>query len=103
MQGHIDKITNSFQSSMGVEVVDFDVLFDNSTSHLTDVSGTIDIYGVGSFTQNFTNFYFVEQAVTYFKPYIRGFFVFLLLFYNLNQFLSFIKAGRIMDNNKEEL
>lgn len=81
----------------GVKPIDFTVVFGSDKTY-TDGSGNVDgsftLHGVGTFTQTFADMSFLGDGIEYFRPYIRGFFVLLLLFYNLDEFLSFIGLGR---------
>lgn len=55
-----------------------------------DVSSDYYILGVGNLKLKFLDVSYLVQGVDYFRPFIRGLLVFLLLLYNYRMFLSFI-------------
>ena len=56
-----------------------------------DVEGDYSISGVGTFKLKFFDTKFLYQGVEYFRPFIRGFIVLLLAFYNIKMLLGFIR------------
>ena len=56
-----------------------------------DVEGDYSISGVGTFKLKFFDTQFLYQGVEYFRPFIRGFIVLLLAFYNIKMLLGFIR------------
>lgn len=68
----------------------FDTLFDDERP-VTDIFADYNIVGVGSFNFKFLDTQFLYDGVTYFRPFIRGFIVLLLAFYNVRMVLSFIR------------
>ena len=95
VQNSLDRLSGAFRSATGVSVVDFGSVFGSEKSTIPSVEGSVDLYGIGTITGIFADFSFIDSGVKEFRPYIRGFFVFGLAFYNLNQFLGFIGAGGI--------
>ena len=61
----------------------------SSSSAPTDINGDIKI-GKQTFHVNFFDTKYLIDGVNYFRPFIRGFIVLLLLFYNYKMFLGFI-------------
>ena len=100
IQADVTRLADNFKAATGVSVVDFGSVFgQEQKAGPGDVDGTIYIYGVGDISATFADFSFVSQAVDFFRPYIRGFFVLLLAFYNVNQFLAFIRAGSVSNGS----
>lgn len=66
-------------------------LFDSMTEQpVTDIKGDYNIPGLGIMNITFLKADYLQQGVDYFRPFIRGFIVFLLLLYNYYQGLTFI-------------
>lgn len=84
----IDTLVNNFKNAFGVNSYDISNIF-GTEAEIGDQQGTIQV-GVYSFTGTVFDSSFLLQAVNTFRPAIRGFIVFLLVLYNINQFLRFI-------------
>lgn len=56
---------------------------------IDDVTGSYTVPGVGSFEFKFLDSHYLKEGIAVFRPYIRGFIVLLLVFYNANQFAKF--------------
>lgn len=86
----------------------FDTMFDDERP-VTDVFADYTIPGVGKFNFKFFDTQYLYDGVTYFRPFIRGFVVLLMAFFNIRMILSFIRqdagvvAGKAvsMSNKKE--
>ena len=88
INGSIDILVNNFKNSFGVNSYDISNIF-GTEAEITDQEGTIQIGGY-TFTGTVFDSSFLLQAVNTFRPAIRGFIIFLLVLYNINQFLRFI-------------
>lgn len=84
----MDSAITSISSRFGFQEFHLDSLA-NTSSAPTDISGNITIGGK-SFNVKFFDTKYLIQGVNYFRPFIRGFIVLLLLFYNYKMFLGFI-------------
>lgn len=93
IQSSIDTLSNNFKSAFGVDSYDISSVFGTETE-ITNQSGTISFAGY-EFTSVFLDVTFLVNAVSTFRPVIRGFVIFLLILYNINQFLAFIKQNPI--------
>lgn len=71
-------------------------------SAVTDIYFDYNIPYVGDFRlKAFDSKYFID-GVTYFRPFIRGFLVLLMAFYNIKQILSFIRQDAGVAQGKAE-
>lgn len=68
------------------------------------------VYHVGGkdIEMTFVSWYYLKAAVIVFRPYIRGFIVLMLLYYNLRQFMAIFGLGGVMngdsgDNRRNDL
>lgn len=84
----IDTLVNNFKNAFGVNSFDISNIF-GTEAEIGDQQGTIQV-GCYSFTGTVFDSSFLIQAVNTFRPAIRGFIIFLLVLYNINQFLRFI-------------
>lgn len=84
----IDTLVNNFKSAFGVNSYDISNLFGTETE-VGDITGTINIGGFEFNTSFFDSSVFIKGVNT-FRPAVRGFVVFLLILFNINQFLHFI-------------
>lgn len=84
----INTLVNNFKSAFGVNSYDISNLFGTETE-VGDITGTINIGGFEFNTSFFDSSVFIKGVNT-FRPAVRGFVVFLLILYNINQFLHFI-------------
>lgn len=77
----------------------FESLFDNESA-VTDIETDYNIPGVGNFKLKLFDSSFFVDGVTYFRPFIRGFLVLMLLLFHVKQLIGFfgydagIVAGR---------
>lgn len=74
------------KAKIGIDVYDLDNLF-SSSSAPTDITAEYN-GGLWSYSGKFVDFSWVVQGVEYFRPFIRGFIVLLLVFFNVRQALS---------------
>ena len=58
---------------------------------VTDIEGDYNVPGVGEFHLTFFDSKYFVDGVTFFRPFIRGFLVLLMAFYNIKMVLSFIR------------
>ena len=63
----------------------------SSEQPVTDVYMDYTIPGVGDFNLKVFDTNFFVQGVTYFRPFIRGFIVLLIAFFNIKMLMSFIR------------
>lgn len=63
-------------------------LFDNETA-VTDIKSDYTIPGVGSFKLTMFDSSFFVQGITYFRPFIRGFLVLMMMLYHIKQLIGF--------------
>lgn len=47
----------------------------------------------------FVSWYYLKKGVEFFRPYIRGFIVLMLIFYNLRQFMAIFGLGGVMNGD----
>ena len=66
----------------------FEGLF-NGSKAVEDVDGNYNISGVGSFNLTFLDTEFLRDGVEYFRPFIRGFLVLMMLLYHVKQVIGF--------------
>ncbi|MGN0517546.1 MAG: hypothetical protein ACI4II_02340 [Acutalibacteraceae bacterium] len=66
-------------------------------TEIADHTGSVDIYGLGTFEGTFFKAEYLVKAVTTFRPYIRGFITLLLIFYNIRQFFGLFKISYVDD------
>lgn len=90
--GYIEEKFNEFLANMkrrfGIDTGMFESLF-TSEKPVEDIYVDYSILGLGNFhLKVFDTSYFV-QGVTYFRPFIRGFLVLLMLLYHVKQCISF--------------
>lgn len=104
------EINNQFNSTMqdlknkiGIEVFDLENLFSSSNAP-SDISSDYNISGVGTMNLKFVDFQYLIKGVEFFRPFIRGFIVLLLFFYNIRQLLSMfgLNSGEIDSAAKKE-
>ena len=84
-QNGIDTISAKF----GFPEFDLNALADSSVRP-DDITGDYDIPGVGTLNLTFFDSSFLIHGIEFFRPFIRGFLVLLLVFYHWRQWLSFI-------------
>lgn len=84
----IEQIKNQFTITFGLSDFDISVAFGRDTL-LSDVKSDY-VIGSFNFSGTFINYKYVIDAITFFRPYIRGFIVFMLVVYSFNQFLYLI-------------
>lgn len=83
----------------GVDTGFFENLFTGEKA-VDDIKGNVSIYGIGSFNSKFLDASFLVDGVSYFRPFIRGFIVLLMMLYHIKQIIGFfgynagVVAGR---------
>jgi hypothetical protein len=83
------------KAKIGINQYDLDNLFSSSSSP-ANITGTYN-GGLWMYNGAFVNMAWLVQGVEYFRPYIRGFLVLLMFFYNIRQALSMfgLSSGEI--------
>ena len=89
----IQTLSNTFKSTFGIDSYDISNIFGTETE-IADQQGTISIGGY-EFTGTVFSVKFLTRAISTFRPVIRGFLVFLLVLYNINQLLALIRQNPI--------
>jgi hypothetical protein len=89
----IQTLSNTFKSTFGVDSYDISVIFGTETE-IADQQATISVGGY-EFTLTVFNVKYLVRAISTFRPVIRGFIVFLLILYNINQFFALIRQAPI--------
>lgn len=100
---YIDTAFNGFLNELkmkfGIDTGFFESLFQGESA-VEDVEGNYTIPGVGAFNLTFLDASWIVQGVTYFRPFIRGFLVLLMMLYHIRQLIGFfgynagVVAGR---------
>ncbi len=89
----IQTLSNTFKSTFGVDSYDISDIFGTETE-IADQQATISVGGY-EFTLTVFNVKYLVRAISTFRPVIRGFIVFLLILYNINQLLALIRQNPI--------
>lgn len=89
----IQTLSNTFKSTFGIDSYDISNIFGTETE-IADQQGTISIGGY-EFTGTVFSVKYLTRAISTFRPVIRGFLVFLLVLYNINQLLALIRQNPI--------
>ncbi len=89
----IQTLSNTFKSTFGVDSYDISDIFGTETE-IADQQATISVGGY-EFTLTVFNVKYLVRAISTFRPVIRGFIVFLLILYNINQFFALIRQAPI--------
>lgn len=89
----IQTLSNTFKSTFGVDSYDISDIFGTETE-IADQQATISVGGY-EFTLTVFNVKYLVRAISTFRPVIRGFIVFLLVLYNINQLLALIRQNPI--------
>ena len=89
----IQTLSNTFKSTFGVDSYDISDIFGTETE-IADQQGTISVGGY-EFNLTVFNVKYLVRAISTFRPVIRGFIVFLLILYNINQLLALIRQNPI--------
>lgn len=96
IQAEFDSLLSGLKSKLGIDVFDLDSLFSGSAAP-TDIKADYSAGGLWSYSGTFVDMSWVVSGVEHFRPYIRGFIVLLLVFYNIRQALSMfgLSSGEI--------
>lgn len=89
IESMFDEASNSIRSKFGFQEFNLDSLANNS-SQPTDIEGNYSINGLGTMKLTFFDTTYLIKGVEYFRPFIRGFIVLLLVLFNTRMFLVFI-------------
>ena len=89
----IQTLSNTFKATFGVDSYDISNIFGTETE-IADQQATISVGGY-EFTLTVFNVKYLVRAISTFRPVIRGFIVFLLILYNINQFFALIRQAPI--------
>ena len=79
------------KSKFGFDTSFFEDVLSEDGKPVTDIEGDYNIPGVGNMKLKFFDTKYLVQGVEYFRPFIRGFIVLLMAFYNIKMLLSFIR------------
>lgn len=79
----------SIRSKFGFQEFDLNNIASSSATP-TDIAKAYTINGLGTMNLKFFDTKYLIQGVEFFRPFIRGFIVLLLIFYNAKMFLGFI-------------
>lgn len=90
IESSFESFRNELKMKFSFDTEFFDTLFDDERP-VTDIFTEYNIAGVGSFNLKVFDTKFFYDGVTYFRPFIRGFIVLLLAFYNVRMVLSFVR------------
>lgn len=89
---YIESSFNSFLSELkmkfNIDTGAFESLF-TSEQPVSDTYVDYDLTGVGSFHLKVFDSKFLVDGVTFFRPFIRGFLVLMMLFYHIKQVIGF--------------
>lgn len=89
----IQTLSNTFKSTFGIDSYDISNVFGTETE-IANQTATINVAGF-EFTCVVFDVKYLVNAISTFRPVIRGFVVFMLILYNINQFFAFIKQNPI--------
>ena len=93
LNASIDHLKNTFITTFGIGAYDLSPIL-SSEMKITDHKGKINIAGL-KFEATFFDVDYLVQGIASFRPYIRGFIVLMMAFYNINQFLTIIGQNPI--------
>lgn len=99
IQQRMGEFTEFLQLKFGIDTSSFEHLFENEQV-IDDVYMDYNISGVGSFNLKVFDTGFFKDGVNYFRPFIRGFLVLMILFFHVKQVIGFfgydagVVAGR---------
>lgn len=87
LQADLEAAVENITSQFGIHFDTYDRLFDTEIAP-EDVVEDYNIPGIGTFKLKFLDTSYLINGVAFFRPFIRGFLVLLLLFYNWKQALT---------------
>lgn len=96
---HVNGFFTELKMKFGFDTEVFKA-FASGEQPVTDISTDYSLHGVGSFKLKLFDTKFLIDGVSYFRPLIRGFLVFLMFLYNVKQIIGFfgynagVVAGR---------
>lgn len=80
-------MTDSIAEKFDFVAFDMSQLF-QMEAPVEDIETEYELYGVGTITGKIFNTSYLIQGVNYFRPYIRGFLMLLIILYNIRQAMS---------------
>lgn len=89
----IQTLSNTFKSTFGIDSYDISNVFGTETE-IANQTATINVAGF-EFTCVVFDVKYLVNAISTFRPVIRGFVVFMLILYNINQFFALIRQAPI--------
>lgn len=89
----IQTLSNTFKSTFGIDSYDISNVFGTETE-IANQTATINVAGF-EFTCVVFDVKYLVIAISTFRPVIRGFVVFMLILYNINQFFALIRQAPI--------
>ena len=87
LQADLEAAVENITSQFGIHFDTYDRLFDTEIAP-EDVVEDYNIPGIGTFKLKFLDTSYLIKGVAFFRPFIRGFLVLLLFFYNWKQVLT---------------
>lgn len=99
--------TSDMEDKFGFETDFFNQVL-TGEAPVTDIEGDYNIPGVGNMNLTFFDSSFFVKGVEFFRPFIRGFLVLLLAFFNIKMILGFIRqdagvaTGKVVDMKTKE-
>lgn len=74
-----------------------------SEKPIEDIEESYSINGLGTLNIKFLDTKYLVQGVAYFRPFIRGFLVLMMMLYHIRQLISFFgyDAGVVAGRNEE--
>lgn len=103
IKNQFDSTIQNIQGIFNLNIDSFEGLFNSmSEQPVTDVKGEYNINGLGTMEITFLKADYLRQGVDFFRPFIRGFIVLLLLLYHYKQILTFIGQDPSISHNAEK-
>ena len=96
IESELTTFLNELKRQFQFNTDQFVALFTNETS-IADKDAAYTLHGVGTFNLKFLDTSFLIQGINYFRPFIRGFLVLLMLIYHVRMIMGFIRqdAGAV--------
>lgn len=91
IQASFNSFLFELKSKFGFDTSFFEDVLGEDGKPVTDIEGDYNIHGVGNMKLKFFDTEYLVQGVEYFRPFIRGFLVLLMAFYNIKMVLSFFR------------
>lgn len=103
IKGQFDSTIENIQRTFNLNIDSFEGLFNGiSEQPVTDIKGEYNINGLGTMEITFLKADYLQQGVDFFRPFLRGFIILLLLLYHYKQVLTFIGQDPAIAHNAEK-